>query len=108
MPLYDPPHLLKCIRNNLLIKNLEYDCEDHAKEEDRKFAEWDHIIKTYHIDLYSPCLNRMVTDLTDEHVYANKMNKNKLIKFVKTRPLVVLSGQVLLTTINSLEKRRQN
>ena len=75
MPLYDSPHLLKCIRNNLLTKNLEYDCKDNAKQGDRKFAVWDHIIKAYHIDLYLPRLNRMVPDLTDEHVYADKLNK---------------------------------
>ena len=75
MPLYDPPHLLKCIRNNLLTKNLEYDCKDNAEEGHRKFAEWDHIIKAYHVDIYSPRLNRMVPHLTDEHVYAHKLNK---------------------------------
>jgi len=28
IPLFDPPHLLKCLRNNLLTKNLMFTCKD--------------------------------------------------------------------------------
>ncbi|XP_033212821.1 uncharacterized protein LOC117170271 [Belonocnema kinseyi] len=73
--LYDPPHILKCVRNNLLTKDLEYDHDPKLTEEERKFASWDHVVTAYHIDLYAPRLNRMVLDLTDEHIYLDKINK---------------------------------
>ncbi|XP_033231706.1 uncharacterized protein LOC117182711 [Belonocnema kinseyi] len=75
IPLYDPPHILKCITNNLLTKNLEFEMKAKAAEEERWFANWDHVIKAYLIDLYSPRKNRMVPDLMDEHVYLDKINK---------------------------------
>ena len=41
VPLYDPPHLLKCIRNNFLNKDIEIDFDKlNLKDEDRKFASW--------------------------------------------------------------------
>ncbi|KOB65015.1 Parathyroid hormone-responsive B1, partial [Operophtera brumata] len=36
--IYDPPHLLKCVRNNLITKNLAYIMDNHAKT-----AKWQHL-----------------------------------------------------------------
>ncbi|XP_048487717.1 uncharacterized protein LOC125490993 [Plutella xylostella] len=38
VPLYDPPHLLKGIRNNLLTKNLVYEMDGQ-----QKIAKWQHL-----------------------------------------------------------------
>ena len=43
--------------------------------ENRKFAPWDHVVKAYEIDLYDPRLSAMVPDLTDEHIYPDKIKK---------------------------------
>ena len=47
--------------------------EDNVAKEERKFADWNHVIKAYLID--SPRRNRMVPNLTDEHVYSVKIKK---------------------------------
>ena len=75
VPLYDPPHMLKYVRNNLLTKDLEFDFEENTSKENRKFARWDHVVKAYEVDLYAPRLSRMVPDLTDEHIYPDKIKK---------------------------------
>ena len=75
VPLYDPPHMLKCVRNNLLTKDLEFDFEENTPKANRKFARWDHVVKAYGMDLYAPRLSRMVPDLTDEHIYPDKIKK---------------------------------
>ena len=38
--IYDPPHLLKCMRNMLLQHDLKFKSDDIWKE-----ASWDHIVK---------------------------------------------------------------
>ncbi|XP_026724779.1 uncharacterized protein LOC113491811 [Trichoplusia ni] len=38
IPLYDPPHLMKCIRNNLITKNIQY-----KKDSKVQTAKWEHI-----------------------------------------------------------------
>ena len=39
VPLHDPPHLLKCMRNNFLNKNIEIEFDaPNLEEKDRKIA----------------------------------------------------------------------
>lgn len=38
IPLYDPPHLLKAMRNNLITKNLKYEINNSVK-----VAKWEHL-----------------------------------------------------------------
>lgn len=45
VPLYDPPHLLKAIRNDLLLKRLK-----HTLEGAERIAYWSHIINAYCVD----------------------------------------------------------
>lgn len=77
IPLFDPPHLLKCIRNNLLNKNLEFDCGVNNNST-RKFASWKHIIDVYEIDVYGPQNRRFLKKLTDRHIYSNKIKKMRV------------------------------
>ena len=75
IPLYDPPHLLKCLRNNLLDKDLELRWSQCKAESARTFAEWKHIVTAYEIDVYGTQERRFVPKLTDRHVYPEKIKK---------------------------------
>lgn len=44
IPLYDPPHLIKGIRDNLLSKDLKF-----IIDKKEKLAKWDHILKLYDV-----------------------------------------------------------
>jgi hypothetical protein len=57
--IYDPPHLLKCIRNNLLTKNLIWE-----KESGRITAKWEDIFATYQMSTEI----RSLPKLTEAHV----------------------------------------
>lgn len=64
---YDPPHLLKCLRNNFPAKNFIYK---------GKIATWQDIITVYKSD----CQLRHTRNkkLTEHHVVANKIKKMKV------------------------------
>lgn len=72
IPLYDPPHLIKGIRNNLITKNLVYQIDGQEKT-----AKWDHVQ-----DLYkeNPSYKgiRLMPKLTDRHIIPNKISKMKV------------------------------
>lgn len=75
--LYDPPYLLKGIRNNFLVKDIE------IKMKDRKFnnklvASWDIIETAYKLHTNSNLLNRQLKKLTDQHIVKNKIKKMKV------------------------------
>lgn len=66
VPLYDPPHLLKCMRNNLITKNLKFTDRDGKN----RVAKWDHIVQLNELDKHE-CLigDRINPKLTDAHIY---------------------------------------
>lgn len=68
--MYDPPHLIKGIRNNFLIKDIEINVKSSTT---REFASWDVIETAYKIDTHSNTLNRQLKKLTEEHVIKNKI-----------------------------------
>lgn len=73
--LYDPPHLLKGIVNNLMTKDLTFTLNSTK----RVVAKWIHKTNFYEID---KCLfnadERMVPKLTDSHIYPDKIRKMKV------------------------------
>lgn len=73
VPLYDPPHLLKGIRNNLLEKNLKYTIENEEKT-----AKWEHIKQLYN---ENPAYKgiRLMPKLTESHV--DPTNTKMKVKF---------------------------
>lgn len=74
VPLYDPPHLLKGIRNNLITKDLIY-----YMNGEKKIAKWSHIIQFYEIDkIRLDVGERMTPKLTDSHIYPDKLKKMKV------------------------------
>lgn len=72
VPLYDPPHLLKGIRNNLLTKNLKY-----TKEGVIKTANWSHIKQLFDENPGYKGV-RLIPKLTENHVNPAKLNKMKV------------------------------
>lgn len=78
IPFFDPPHLLKGIRNNLLSKDLEVGWENKKSKEDRKYASWIIIEKAYQIDISNSLFERNLPKLTSEHIHASKIKKMRV------------------------------
>lgn len=72
--IYDPPHLLKCVRNNLLTKDVTF-----LKDGKKYRASWSYIVNLYELDKKNELLElRALPKLTDMHIYADKMKKMKV------------------------------
>lgn len=78
IPFFDPPHLIKGVRNNLLTKDLEINVSRTSTN--RQFASWKIIELSYKIDINGNSFNRMLPKITEEHVIPNKIKKMK-VKF---------------------------
>lgn len=72
IPLYDVPHLLKGIRNNLLTKNLIWETKDGTLE-----AKWGDVLSAYHIDYASGDV-RCIPRISEFHVIPGKIRKMKV------------------------------
>lgn len=70
--IYDVPHLIKCIRNNLMTKNLIFSVDGTEK-----CAKWSHIKELYKVDSEIPDC-KMLPRLTDQHVIPEKVLKMKV------------------------------
>jgi len=70
--IYDPPHLLKGVRNNLLNKNVLFTMDGQQME-----ASWSDITELYELDCKIDDV-RMLPRLTAEHVIPNKIKKMKV------------------------------
>lgn len=83
---YDPPHILKVIRNNLHSKNLTHYVSDvwdykstahtdrNKAEKVKKYvkvASWDHVRQFYNINVNNT--SRLLRKITDEHIDPNKL-----------------------------------
>ena len=71
-PLYDVPHLIKGIRNNLLTKNLIWNDGQNVHT-----AKWKDIITAYEIDSTTMEI-RSLPKITEYHVRPNKIKKMKV------------------------------
>lgn len=72
IPLYDPPHLIKCIRNNLISKHLKY-----IKNGQVKIAKWAHIMALHKENPGYKGI-RLVPKLTDAHCDPSKIPRMKV------------------------------
>ncbi|CAI6377341.1 unnamed protein product [Macrosiphum euphorbiae] len=70
--LFDVPHLMKCIRNNLITKDLTFSTNGI-----KKTAKWEHLIQLYQADSFIPDC-KMLPRLTDAHVIPEKIPKMKV------------------------------
>ncbi|XP_024874994.1 uncharacterized protein LOC112456393 isoform X2 [Temnothorax curvispinosus] len=76
IPFFDPPHLIKGVRNNLLNKDLEINISRTSKS--RQFASWKTIELAYKIDTNVNNFNRMLSKITEEHVVPDKIKKMRV------------------------------
>lgn len=72
VPLYDPPHLLKGIRNNLLKADVHYQWKS-----DMQVASWKDIVSLYELDTGDHDI-RFLHKLSDHHIYPDRMKKMKV------------------------------
>lgn len=71
IPLFDPPHLLKTIRNNLMTKDCIF-----TKDNKIYKASWDHITRLYEFDIKNEsCGLRTLPKLTEIHAITDKIKK---------------------------------
>lgn len=74
VPLYDPPHLLKCMRNNLLTKNLKFNYNGKNQT-----ASWSHIETLYRLDKQNEIYDlRTLPKLTEAHIIPSKIRKMRV------------------------------
>lgn len=91
IPLFDVPHLLKGLRNNLITKDLNFTYENKQKK-----ASWKHVIQFYEFDKdQSTEGDRLVPKLSDSHVYPEKIKKMK----------VSIAAQVFSQRVGAIMKR---
>ncbi|KAJ8913087.1 hypothetical protein NQ315_006588 [Exocentrus adspersus] len=93
--LYDPPHLLKGIRNNLLTKDLVWD---------NKIARWSDIQLAYEIDNSSTEF-RIMLKITERHVDPSKLNKMKVSTAAQILSHTMGSGIALFAKTDSCKDR---
>lgn len=72
--IYDPPHLLKGLRNNFLNKDIKML---------GKISKWSDIVEVYNTDC-SHAQMRLLHKLNDEHVIPEKIKKMKVFYFTST------------------------
>lgn len=73
IPIYDLLHLIKCIRNNLLTKDLSHSLEDGRK----RVAKWSDIISAYNIDRNHGAM-RLTKKNNISACYAGKNKKDEI------------------------------
>jgi len=86
VPLYDSPHLIKGVRNNLLTKDLAINCKDNIATE---IASWDVIKTAWLMDKNLNIIRPQLKKLTQEHIIENKIKKMRVKHATQ-----VLSGTV--------------
>lgn len=72
IPLFDVPHLLKGVRNNLLLRNISFEIDDV-----KKTAKWKDIYNGWQLDNCSGEF-RTMPKLSEYHVNRDKLKKMKV------------------------------
>lgn len=84
IPLYDYPHLMKGVRNNLLTKNSLLNKNNIAS-----VASWDIIKTAWQMDRTMNSIRPQLKKLTEEHIFEKKIKKMRVKHATQ-----VLSGTV--------------
>lgn len=95
IPIFDVPHLIKGMRNNLLTKDLKY---FDFEEESEKIVKWDYYKLTYEADKSYGEL-KCLLKITDEHIYVEKMRK------MKVKPAAQIFSHTMAATAGHLVAR---
>lgn len=90
VPLFDSPHLLKGIRNNLIKADLTFSIDGVKKTE-----RWKDVIHFYEINKYRLDIDeRIILKLTDAHIYPDKIHKIKV--YVASQVFSQRVGSIIL------------
>jgi len=101
IPIFDPPHLLKTIRNNLLTKDVIF-----TKNGQTHRASWDHIKTLYELDLRNEtCGLRTLPKLTEAHVIPEKIKKMRVSIAAQTMSQRVVATLRLMTEYGTLNHK---
>lgn len=90
--LFDPPHLLKGVRNALLTKDIHFG---------NKIAKWSDILQFYQLDGITPD-GKICPKLTDQHVNPEGSNKMKVRLATQVFSRSVYAGLTFATTCGAL------
>ena len=97
--LFDVPHLQKSIRNNLVTKDLKFKmiCNRQINEIERGnfTAKWKHLVDAYKTDINRNSPYRILSKLSDHHVYRREIDK------VKMKVKVKIAAQTLSFSVAS-------
>ncbi|XP_039302748.1 uncharacterized protein LOC120357108 [Solenopsis invicta] len=74
--LYDPPHLIKGIRNNLISKDLLLRLS--TPEEEDRFASWDTLKTAWIMDKKINTIRPLLKKITAEHILEDKIKKMRV------------------------------
>lgn len=91
--MYDYVHLQKCVRNNLLTKDLIIDA--NVNIHNHKFASWKDIATAYDMDVHTILEQRLMPKLTNKHIdpklipkmrvrYATQVLSHTVARFINT------------------------
>ncbi|TGZ50609.1 Uncharacterized protein DBV15_11884 [Temnothorax longispinosus] len=89
VPLFDPPHLIKGIRNNLLTKDLTINCD----EKEKRITSWDVIKTAWIMDKKLNTIRPQLKKITKEHIEEDKIKKMRVKHATQ-----VLSGTLKIDT----------
>lgn len=92
-PLFDPPHLLKCMRNNFVNKSVHFN---------GKVAKWQDIIDLYNFDGQANPDGKICPKLTDDHIYPEGRKKMKVKLATQVFSRSVYAGLIFAINANVL------
>ena len=95
--MYDPPHLGKCLRNNIITKHLKFKSEGSKKDE---YAIWKAVKGGYIIDKYTNSNKRVNGNLTDDHIYLSNKGKMRVKYFFQVFSKTVSLYLCLLSNLD--------
>nr|XP_012235484.1 PREDICTED: uncharacterized protein LOC105679802 [Linepithema humile] len=79
LPFFDPSSLIKAVRNNLLIKDLEINISKNVyHEKQSSYATWKCLELVYIIDTRKNASKRVLPQITDKHIIFDKINKTEV------------------------------
>lgn len=96
--LYDPPHLLKCLRNNFANYNVRF--------YQTKTADWNHIVQLYNFDEKQPL--HVVKKLTKKHVELNGLLKMSVRRAAQVLSHSVASAMYYMVSLNGLPNQARD
>lgn len=89
---HDPPHLVKCMRNNFKNYNTQFDSQ--------KIASWQHIVSLYDFDVKQT--HRLVPKLTSKHINVDGLKKMNVALASQVFSNSVAGGLCTLSTLQFL------